>query len=198
MDAQSLDTVLSASLNLIQEVELVSRGYRISSPLPPVTRLDERSHTRRCAQLRRALQRILTLLPASYYRAFEELKPLAVELDLEKYFDIYEISRSTVVELEILKDADQFAIGDDGLKALKMGFHKLHLVRKLFFCSLLALGADGGKLDFARWSAATRIMENLSTETAKASQDVDDLFRAEEGKSDRHSGFALISSNRIV
>ncbi|KAL8787268.1 MAG: hypothetical protein Q9213_002316, partial [Squamulea squamosa] len=180
IDAQGLDTVLSASLNLIQEVELVSRGYRISSPLPPVTRLDERSHTRRCAQLRRVLQRLLTLLSASYYRAFEELKPLAVELDLEKYLDIYEISRSNIAEFEILKDLDQFAIGDDALKTLKMGFHKLHLVRKLFFCSLLALGADGGKLDFARWSAATRIMENLSAETAEASQNVDDLYGAEE------------------
>ncbi|KAL8929634.1 MAG: hypothetical protein Q9172_000430 [Xanthocarpia lactea] len=179
-DARNLDAVVSASINLIQEVELVSRGYRISSQLPPVTRLEERSQTRRCIQVRRALQRVLTSLPESYYRAYEELKPLAVEVDLEKYLDIYEISRSEVAEFELLKDANHFGIGEDTLKAFKFDLQKLYVIRKLFFCSLLAISADGSKLDFAKWSAATRIMDNLSAETRRATEDVNEIFGAEE------------------
>ncbi|KAI4227295.1 MAG: hypothetical protein L6R36_002502 [Xanthoria steineri] len=179
-DAQDFDLIVSASLNLIQEVELVCRGYRIGSPLPPVTRLEERSQTRHCAQVRRALQRGLASLPASYHRAYEELKPLAVEVDLEKYLDIYEISRSEVAEFEFPNDADNLSIREDSLKAFKFDLQRLHVVRKLFFCSLLALGADGGKLDFARWSAATRIVDKVSAETRKATQDLDELFGAKE------------------
>ncbi|KAI4238265.1 MAG: hypothetical protein LQ349_001231 [Xanthoria aureola] len=179
-DAQDLDLIVSASINLIQEVELVCRGYRIGSPLPPVTRLEERSQTRHCARVRRALQRVLTSLPASYHRAYEELKPLAVEVDLEKYLNIYEISRSEVAEFEFPNDADNLSIGEDSLKAFKFDLQRLYVVRKLFFCSLLALAADGGKLDFARWSAATRIVDKVSAETRKAMQDLDEPFGAKE------------------
>ncbi|KAL8733826.1 MAG: hypothetical protein Q9166_001814 [cf. Caloplaca sp. 2 TL-2023] len=71
-------------------------------------------------------------------------------------------------------------MNEDTLKAFKVGSQKLHLARKLLFCSLLALTADGGKLELARWSAATRIMNNLSTETEKATQEVNEIFGAEE------------------
>ena len=107
---------------------------------------------------------------------------MAVEVDLEKYLDIYEISRSEVAEFELLKDANHFSIGEDTLKAFKFDLQKLHVIRKLFFCTLLALSADGSKLDFAKWSAATRIMDKLSAETRRATEDVNEIFGAEEGK----------------
>ncbi|KAL9640877.1 MAG: hypothetical protein Q9204_000526 [Flavoplaca sp. TL-2023a] len=178
-EAQDLDAVVSASINLIQEVELVSRGYRISSPLPPVTRLEEKSETRCCPQVRRALHRVLASLPAVYYRAYEELKPLTVAVDLEKYLDIYDISRSDVAQFEMYKETDHFETSEDLLKVFKFESQRLHMIRKLFFCSLLAISADGGKLDFARWSAATRIMDVLSVETREATQVVDETLGVE-------------------
>merc|ERR1712144_60869 len=54
--AQELDSVIAAALTLVQEVELVSRGYRISVPLPPISRLEDRSQSRRCARLRKQLR----------------------------------------------------------------------------------------------------------------------------------------------
>ncbi|KAL9005054.1 MAG: hypothetical protein Q9188_002161 [Gyalolechia gomerana] len=135
--AQNLDAVVSASINLIQEVELVCRGYRM---------------------------------------AFEETKALAVEADLEKYYDIYEISRSEMLEAEELKDMDTIELGEDTLKAFKIGLQKLYLARKMFFCSLLALGADGGKVDFAKWSTATKTMDTLTIEVSKATQDMDEIL----------------------
>ncbi|KAL9015357.1 MAG: hypothetical protein Q9173_000024 [Seirophora scorigena] len=178
--AQNLDAAVSASVNLIQEVELVCRGYRINSPLPPVTRMEERSETRRCARLRSALQRLLTSLPVTYYRAFHQVKLMAVEADLEKYYDIYEISKSEVLEAEGIQDVATSAPSEETLRAFKMNSHKMHSARKLFLCSLLALSADGGYVDFAKWSTATRVMSTLSVETSKAMQEVDEILGAGE------------------
>ncbi|KAL9030264.1 MAG: hypothetical protein Q9196_001594 [Gyalolechia fulgens] len=138
--------------------------------------MEGQSQTRRCARLRGALQRVFFALPTLYCRAFEETKALAVEADLEKYFDIYEISRSEMLEAEEIKAMDTMGLGEDTLKAFKIGLQKLYLARKLFFCSLLALGADGGKVDFAKWSTATKTMDTLTIETSKATQDMDEIL----------------------
>ncbi|KAL8963609.1 MAG: hypothetical protein Q9193_000152 [Seirophora villosa] len=186
--AQNLDAAVTASVNLIQEVELVCRGYRINSPLPPVTRMEERSETRRCARLRSALQRLLISLPVTYYRAFDQVKLMAVEADLEKYYDIYEISKSEVLEAEGTKDVATSDPSEETLRAFKMNSHKMHSARKLFLCSLLALSADGGNVDFAKWSTATRVMSTLSVETSKALQEVDEILGAGEGRSKNPRG----------
>lgn len=128
---------------------------------------------------------MLNSLPAVYYRAFEETRTLAVEADLEKYYDIYEISRTEMLEVEGVKDVGSSESSDSSevtLRSFKVGSQKLHVSRKLFLCSLLALSADGSKVDFAKWSTATRIMDSLSVETSKATQEVDDILGAEEGK----------------
>lgn len=121
---------------------------------------------------------------------------MAVEVDLEKYLNIYEISRSEVAEFEFPNDADNLSIGEDSLKAFKFDLQRLYVVRKLFFCSLLALAADGGKLDFARWSAATRIVDKVSAETRKAMQDLDEPFGAKESKGIQLQSFGLIQSKQ--
>ncbi|KAL9601120.1 MAG: hypothetical protein Q9219_002719 [cf. Caloplaca sp. 3 TL-2023] len=176
--AQNLDAALSASISLIQEVELLVS----SSPLPPISRLEEKDQTRRCARLRAALHRTFSSLSRSYHKAFDDMKSLTVEMDLEKYYDIYEISRSEMLELEESRDIDTAEFGEGTLKAFKVGSRKMQLARKLFFCSLLALSADGGKVDLAKWSTATRAMDDLSITTSKATQDVDELLGTEEGE----------------
>ncbi|KAL9019726.1 MAG: hypothetical protein Q9185_002972 [Variospora sp. 1 TL-2023] len=148
--------------------------------MPPVTRMEERSETRRCARLRSVLQRLLTSLPVVYYQAFDQVRLMAVEADLEKYYDIYEISRSEILEAEGMKDIATADPSEETLRAFKMNLLKMHLARKLFLCSLLALGADGGNVDFAKWSTAARIIIALSAETSKAIQEVDDILGAGE------------------
>lgn len=155
---------------------------RSSSPLPPVSRMEEKSQTRRCERLRQSLRRVFALLPGAFYRAFEEMKNLAVEADLEKYCDIYEISRTDMLEAEGFSNAETFDPEEETLKAFKIGFQKLHLTRKLFLCSLLALSTDGGSAGLAKWAIANKTMDALSVEISKITQGVDEVFRAEEGK----------------
>ena len=74
----------------------------------------------------------------------------------------------------------------DTLKALKYQLQNLHIVRKLFLCSLLALDADGGKSDFARWAAATEIMNRVSVELRRMALDIEEVLGDEEGKFNNH------------
>lgn len=196
---QAYDGAATAAITLIQEVELVSRGYRMwvrrplaseyttdaiyrSSPLPPVTRFEEKSQTRRCSKLRHVLRNAVVSLVDPYKQACEDLKPLANEYDLEKYYDIYEISQS---DLQEAKDSRVGLDLEDGesLKALRFGLQQVHILKKIVLCSLLALNADGGKQDFSKWATAVDVMQQLSSLTANATSSVDMVLNEEERKS---------------
>lgn len=122
-------------------------------------------------------------LLTSYRREFDCLRPLAVEVDLEKYYDIYEVSHSDIQEgagAVTVEENDGEDI--DTLKALKFGLQKLHIVRKLYLCSLLALHSDGGRSDFSLWTIATESMYNLAAETKRLTCNVELILQEEEGK----------------
>lgn len=117
-----------------------------------------------------------------YYQAYQVLRPLAVDLDLEKYYDIYEISQTDMDDAKEIRNVEILdSEGADSLKSLKVSLQKLHMIRKLFLCSLLALEADGGKSDFLRWAMATETMKRLSLETTKMTSCIDDILKEEEG-----------------
>jgi hypothetical protein len=118
-----------------------------------------------------------------YYDAYQMLKPYAVDLDLEKYYDIYEISRTDREDAELVGIVKPSGIENTHtLQDLKVGAQKLHMIRKLFLCTLLALSADGSKSDFQRWSAAVETMNNVSSMTAEMTSNIDRILGEEEGK----------------
>ncbi|EKV11266.1 Proliferating cell nuclear antigen [Penicillium digitatum PHI26] len=160
-NAQGFDSIASASVIFIQEVELVSRGYRISTPLPPISRIEDLVQTRRCLRLRRAVSECFYSLLERYIQSQNTLRPLTDEGDLAKYYDIYDIGLEEleVVEMSLSQRAneDQYS-----LRALRDLFGKLYSVRKSVLCCLLALSADGGGSDIARWSSAVEEMRELA------------------------------------
>ncbi|KAL7272079.1 hypothetical protein RUND412_005130 [Rhizina undulata] len=159
-NSQTFDVLASNAVTLIQEVELVSRGYRLSAPLPPITRLERDSQTRRCARLRKAILSSLTLAIPPHSRACTALRHLTQGIDLEKYYDIYDIQKEDLEELAIGVDSDEF---DDmeSLKALKALLHRLHTARRVFLCSLLALDADGCSVDYNKWGIVVDMLQML-------------------------------------
>ncbi|KAJ1977943.1 hypothetical protein H4R35_002094 [Dimargaris xerosporica] len=56
---QQFDLKCTRALKLIQEIELVSRGYRLTTPLPPITRIEQGQPHRQCRHIRQALSHIL-------------------------------------------------------------------------------------------------------------------------------------------
>lgn len=90
-------------------------------------------------------------------------------------------------ETEEYSNAEQSSSADAySLMALKIGLQRLHVVRKLFLCSLLALDADGGKSDFARWTAAIKMMRHVAKETNAMAISVDSDLWEEQGRLDEY------------
>ncbi|KAI9877897.1 MAG: hypothetical protein M1830_001810 [Pleopsidium flavum] len=206
--AQEFDASASATITLVQEVELVSRGYRISSPLPPITRLDEQSQTKRCARLRRTLHSCLGSILVASLQACNVLRSLVEELDLEKYFEVYEISPSDLHDIG-LEGVGAESEEVENLKSLKKLLYRLHTIRRIFLCSLLALDADGGKPDFARWGVAVGEMQRLASITVPCTEKLNNILGEEERKATRgithafgtkthiNLGFALSPAPRV-
>ncbi len=119
---------------------------------------------------------------APYFHAYQDLRPHSVATDLEKYFDVYEINGIDLQDAEIMGTSDLSEMETaDKLHDLKIGLQKLHRVRKIFLCTLLALNADGGKADFVRWAITSEVMGALSTIIAKTVLDMDEVLGDEEG-----------------
>ncbi|CAZ84525.1 unnamed protein product [Tuber melanosporum] len=178
-NSQTFDVLASNAVTLIQEVELVSRGYRLSTPLPPITRLERDSQTRRCARLRRSLLSAFSLGIPPHIRACMSLRHLTQEIDIEKYYDIYDIRREDVQNIEAEIDNGEF---DDmeSLKALKALVHRLHTVRRIFLCCLLALEADGLHPDFNKWRITVEQLRTLGSLVGELGSEVKRILGEEE------------------
>ena len=179
---QGLDASASSALLLVQEVELVARGYRISSPLPPVTRLEEKAQTtqaRRCQRLRTALRTSFTMVMPEFEDSYKALRDLASVDDFEKYLDVYEIGNQDLQEAALgLSNLETEEL--ETLKVLKLHSYRLNVLQRIILCSLLALEADGGRADFLRWRAAVDIMDSIITATAHATKSLVDILDQEE------------------
>ncbi|KAL4928525.1 Mysoin-binding motif of peroxisomes-domain-containing protein [Aspergillus undulatus] len=187
-NAQGFDSAASASVVFIQEVELVSRGYRMqvspqaynpSTPLPPISRLEDQTQIRRCLRLRRTVSECFYSMLEQYIQAQHALQPLSDSANLAKYYDIYDVSSEDLQEVEAAfadrETEDQFS-----LRGLRTLFGRLYLVRKSILCCLLALGADGGGSDIARWSTAVEQMRNLTTVTGDSMQRMTGILNEED------------------
>ena len=179
-NAQVFNTAAATASTLVQEVEVVSRGYQIGSPLPPASRLeDNQAQVRRCARLRRALQSSLGSLLVPFAEAFVSTRPLVNESDLDQYFDIYEISRSDIAEADdVLALPNAEPDGDESLKAIRIKTSRLHTLRKLYLCSMLAL--DGTNPHFVAWASVTSTMDVLSQKSAASAATLDRILSEEQ------------------
>ncbi|RAH70704.1 proliferating cell nuclear antigen [Aspergillus aculeatinus CBS 121060] len=178
-NAQGFDSAASASVVFIQEVELVSRGYRISTPLPPISRLEDQTQIRRCLRLRRTVSESFHSMLGRYLQAQQTLQPLTDDANLAKYYDIYDISEEELVEAQGLYQ-DRATEDQYSLRALRTLFGRLYVVRKSILCCLLALGADGGGSDIARWTTAVEQMRELASVTGENTHKMTSILNEED------------------
>ncbi|KAI9794198.1 MAG: hypothetical protein M1816_006123 [Peltula sp. TS41687] len=166
--AQEFDAVTSVALSIVQDVELVSRGYRLSTPLPPISQIEERSQTRRCSRLRRTLRSSLISIAPANEQAYNALRPLVDESDLEKYLEIYDLDDPQTSPHEPGNASE--TEDEETLRWLKATVIHLYNVRRLFLCCLLALPALGGHSDFQRWGAAVDWIIHVGARTAEETE----------------------------
>ncbi|KAI7919162.1 hypothetical protein M0657_007260 [Pyricularia oryzae] len=177
--SQHFDSAISAAVSLIQEVELVSRGYRISAPLPPVSRMDEKSQTRRCMRLRKALKACFGHCVPEYKQTMEVVKKFAAESDLEKYHDVYDLSDLDIADA--LQGFSTESMEDmESLHSFKIAAARLYTLRKMLLCALLALEVTGDNSDFLRWTTVVEGLRNLNETTSVSYMRVADILKDEE------------------
>ncbi|PVH93222.1 hypothetical protein DM02DRAFT_634740 [Periconia macrospinosa] len=176
---QAFEASTSSALALIQEVELVSRGYRLSSPLPPISRLEEKGQARRCQRLRKNLRTAFAETIPIFSQQCGHLKGLIAEDDLEKYLDVYDVSNPDLQDASQGYSEAEFEDAET-LKVLRVLQYRLFTLRRVYLCSLLALEADGGKPDFARWSSVLDSLTSLATTTGEWSEKFNRVLAEEE------------------
>ncbi|KAB5580490.1 Mysoin-binding motif of peroxisomes-domain-containing protein [Coniochaeta sp. 2T2.1] len=177
--SQDFDSASSAAAALIQEVELVSRGYRIRAPLPPISRIEDRGQTRRCGRLRKVLRTQFAEMIEKYNQVAAVVRGFSEQLDLEKYYDVYDISDFDMTDA--LQGFSESEFEDpESLRTLKIAAARFHTIRKLFLCALLALPADGDDSDYLRWSTAVEGLRTLNQTTGASYEKLKSILTEQE------------------
>jgi hypothetical protein len=149
--------------------------------MPPISRLEDRAHTRKCVRLRRALKASYANVLDTYNQVSTVIKGFSEQTDLEKYLDIYEISDFDISDAGRGFNEDEF---DDveSLRTLKIVACRFHTVRRLFLCILLALDATGESQDLLRWTTAVEALRKLNGCTKEAYNKLSNILSEEECK----------------
>lgn len=114
-----------------------------------------------------------------YIQSQNTLRPLTDEANLAKYYDIYDIALEDLEAIE--STLSQRSMDDQySLRSLREAFGKLYTVRKSVLCCLLALSADGGGSDIARWGSAVEEMRELAAVTGSSMTKMANILNEED------------------
>lgn len=114
-----------------------------------------------------------------YNQAYAAIKPFTEEMDLEKYYDIYDISETDFSEA-MLGYSDVELEDNESVRILKILAARFYTSRKIVLCCLMALDAHGGKADFERWGTASEEILAITTITEKAEERLHRILSEEE------------------
>ncbi|GAB5591486.1 hypothetical protein Unana1_06386 [Umbelopsis nana] len=137
-----LDTRVNRILNMIQEIELVSRGYRITTPLPPISRIEQNSKHRRCQETRKKLYILLNRAIFKLNCSIANVTSLVDESTVLHLYDLY--NAHSGVDPTILMESQTPMMQVQDVDKLSLDFLKqiclaMHLRRREFLIQLLAL-----------------------------------------------------------
>lgn len=203
--SQDFDSATGAAVSLVQEVELVSRGYRIGgpgTPLPPISRLEDRDkglqQVRRCVRLRRALKTSFAQIMGAYGGTTAVMQGFSEQLDLERYYDMYDVSDFDIADALQGFSEEQFDDAES-LRTLKILAARFHTMRKIFLCALLALDVrDGTDEDRLRWTTVAEGLQGLTAVTRECYERVRSILVEEQCKSTNASPQVACLSNNCL
>ncbi|CAG8446885.1 2223_t:CDS:10 [Ambispora leptoticha] len=166
-NCQTFDLKVNKALIMIQEIELVSRGYRLSMPLSPITRIEQSSKTRRCIALRDTIHAVLREAFMGYRRAIMTIQPEISQASLNIMYNMYNIPSSVKEDDWNMDDVED----PTSLENLRLCFQKMHSKRRECLCHLLALdvmtsGRDSNRRDYEQhWTIVNEHINELGSIT---------------------------------
>ncbi|KAH9888234.1 Mysoin-binding motif of peroxisomes-domain-containing protein [Xylariomycetidae sp. FL2044] len=173
--SKDFDCANSAALNFIMEVELVSRGYRLSTPIPPISRIENNGQAVKCLQLRNALRTSLIEVVAKYFHTAFAIWAFAEQTELLQLQSQYQFTVADVVErFEAFSQSD--AQNAEKLQSLKDTAYLFHDIRKVFLSGLLALHTNGNESDRLRFNTVLEAFKELNAVTKQAYSRVRDIL----------------------
>lgn len=200
---QDFESSAASLLTFIQEVELVSRGYRLyvaqphdalhcidfssrSSPLPPVSRLEGTGQNRTCARMRRTLQSVYSTVSPNLISASTDLEPHIHLADFDRFLEVYDVRKDDIEDARIgFVDVAQEEL--ESLRSLRLYQYRIATLRRLLLCSLLSIPATGRQSDAQRWRVAVAVMEYLTQLLVDSNDILCKLLKDEQQLSKRSS-----------
>ncbi|KAL7312244.1 hypothetical protein PS15m_008031 [Mucor circinelloides] len=178
--SETFDTKVHRVLITIQEIELVSRGYRLSTPLSPISRIEQKSKNRKCIQLRNRLSAILRRAFIIYEEGIIDLMDVINRKNLHTLYEMYNVH--SIASLSAMGEENGDAYSLDQLKKLAQ---IMHLKRRECMVHFLALGVmtdehDSIRFDYQHgWRTVNDILDKLVNETEQFTKDIVEALDAE-------------------
>ncbi|KAL3962046.1 hypothetical protein ACCO45_003569 [Purpureocillium lilacinum] len=183
-NSHDFDSATEATLSLVQEVELVSRGYRmfVAAPRHPcrpsaASRTAARAGNACGCDVRSGAPWATPLKTynhiSSVVRAFSE------QTELEKYYDMYDVTDLDMSDALQGFSEDEFD-DPESLRTLKILAARFHTTRKMLLCALLAFDANGESTDLLRWSTAVESLRSLNKTTKESYLKMQSILSEEE------------------
>ncbi|KAI8364519.1 Mysoin-binding motif of peroxisomes-domain-containing protein [Choanephora cucurbitarum] len=179
--SDTFDTKIHRVLITIQEIELVSRGFRLSSPLPPISRIDQNGKQRKCTQLRNALASILRRAFIVYEEGIIDLMDAVNKKNLATLYDMYNVhSIASLSAVDFSTDSEEPSL--DQLKKLAQ---VMHSKRRECMVQLLALDAitkehESMQYDYrSAWKSINDVLRKLVDETDCFAKELGEILDAE-------------------
>lgn len=179
--SDTFDTKVHRCLITIQEIELVSRGYRLSTPLSPISRIEQNSKSRKCIQLRNRLASVLRRAFIIYEEGIIDLMDVIHKKNLHTLYEMYNVH--SIASLSAMDDAQ----GQQGytLEQLKKLAQIMHLKRRECMVHFLALGVmtedhDSVRYDYKNaWESINQVLHKIVSETEQFAKEITDALDAE-------------------
>lgn len=115
-------------------------------------------------RLRKALRKSFGDIISKYELASSVIKGFSEQLDLERYYDIYDISDLDMADA--LQGYSNKEFEDmESIQTLKIVASRFHIMRKMFLCALMSTEAQGDETDFLRWTTVVESLRMLNEAT---------------------------------
>jgi hypothetical protein len=114
----------------------------------------------------------------TYSQASFVAQGFSEQLDLEKYYDIYDVSDAEITEALQGYSEDRFE-DLDSILTLKILAGRFHTIRRIFLCALISLDTSGDSQDLLRWTTVVEALRNLTNSTNASCERLKDILSEE-------------------
>lgn len=116
----------------------------------------------------------------------EAVHPLILELELDRFLDVYDI-RDSDLEFATAKDVDHASTDYYSIKSLRMQQQKLSIIRRYCLCCLLSLPATGTEADVSPWRVAIQAIASFVSQLRETNKCLGHALDEEERMPDSFS-----------